>query len=484
MNNRVEQQQQGKLLGGSSAINGSAFVAPSPAGIDAWAKLGNPDWTYNKLLPYYQKVYSSPTIHSDTCQEMGVDYIDAGKTARHLNGPIKVSFPGLSQKHPVTRAWNDACRDMGYKTTAELFPTEAAGSRCYSAAIDPETGERSFAYSQYGLPASKRSNLTILTETMAQRVQFNSTSGHEAVAEGVEVLLASGSKQTIRANKEVIICAGALQTPKFLELSGVGSADRLKSLDIPVHISNPGVGENLQNHTMVTLNMELMPDVQPGNYIQTLTFLRLQDPEVQRAIFDKHHSAPEDAAFHAAVRSILDEPTGASAAAFMCFIGLPNFASVGVMQSIPFSRGACHIDSPDPSQSSQIDPRFFSNPVDLELLAHHLVTLEKLVATDKMARFFKRGGQRLPEGVKPITDLESAKSYLRDNATATYHSCGTAAMLPREDGGVVDQHFRVYGSRNLRVVDASVFPIITQANPMSTVYAVAERAADMIKSTG
>ena len=143
----------------------------------------------------------------------------------------------------------------------------------------------------------------------------------------------------------------------------------------------------------------------------------------------------------------------------MTFIGLPNFASLGVMQSIPFSRGNFHIVSAKSDNNPQIDPCFFSNLLDLDIMAHHLLALEQLPSTSPLNAFFKANGQRIPPNTA-VTDLHSARKYLRENAVTTWHSCGTAAMLPMEKGGVVDQDLIVYGTSNLRVVDASIFPVI------------------------
>lgn len=148
---------------------------------------------------------------------------------------------------------------------------------------------------------------------------------------------------------------------------------------------------------------------------------------------------------------------------------------LGLIPGTVFSRGSSHISSADPSQPPTIDPKFFANGLDVEVMARHLQTLEKLSSSGALQPFFKA------EGLPPAKDLEAAKAFLRDAALTMHHSCGTAAMLPREQGGVVDQELRVYGTKNLRVVDASVFPLIPHANPMTTVYAVAERAADLIR---
>ncbi|KAL8636576.1 MAG: hypothetical protein Q9226_009242, partial [Calogaya cf. arnoldii] len=152
------------------------------------------------------------------------------------------------------------------------------------------------------------------------------------------------------------------------------------------------------------------------------------------------------------------------------------------MLGIQFSRGSTHVTSASPDDNPRIDPQFFSNRLGLESMARHLLALEQLPSTSSLSAFFRENGQGLPAELT-VTDLPSARERLRQNAMTTHHSCGTAAMLHREKGGVVDQDLVVYGTRNLRIVDANVFPVIPQANPMSTVYAVAERAASLIKGT-
>ena len=339
------------------------------------------------------------------------------------------------------------------------------------------------AHSVYGDPASKRPNLTVITEATVIKILLSDSSPSKTVANGVKVSI-NGEVFSIKANKEVILSAGTFHTPKLLELSGVGERSRLGELGIPLIIENANVGENLQNHTMCMRTFELEEKVKVGEGIQSLAFLPLTDRVQQKKMFDNASPITDsDIAFHEVVRAIFDSPDEASCSVFMTFIGLPNFASLGVMQSIPFSRGSSHISTAKPSDDPRIDPKFFSNPLDLEMMAYHLLTLEQIPSTSPLSDFFKKDGQRIPPNTV-IMDLESAKNYLRDNAMTTYHSCGTAAMLPREKGGVVDQNLVVYGTANVRIIDASIFPVIPQANPMSTVYAVAERAANLIKGDG
>ena len=455
-------------------------MAPSRVGIEAWAKLGNPEWNYDALLPYYKRAYSIQPPSSDVCKTLGIDYVSNTEDSTRPCGPIHVSFPSLAQQNPIVKAWNDVLRSMGYKATVEPIPVQNAGNRCYSAAIDAQTGSRSFADSQYGKPASGRRNLTIITEATILKISFSNASSGKAVAREVDVSMDGGTYK-IKANREIILSAGAFHTPKLLELSGVGELSRLQKLDIAPVIENENVGENLQNHVWCMCTFELQEKVQVGNGIQSMAFLPLQG-QIQRELLDGAVPA-SDAERHAYFirRAILDSPDEASCCVFLTFIGEPNFASLGAIQTVPFSRGSSHIASSNPEDNPSIDPRFFANTVDLEIMANHLLALQAFPSTSPLSAFFKQDGQRLSPNTA-INDLESARSYLRENAMTAYHSCGTAAMLPRRAGGVVDQNLVVYGTSNLRIVDASIFPVIPQANPMSTVYAVAEKAADLIKS--
>ena len=354
------------------------------------------------------------------------------------------------------------------------------------AAIDPQSGKRCSADVAYEALASKRPNVTIITDATVLKILLESSTTGDAVAKRVEVST-SGETQSIAAEKEVLLCASGFNTPKLLELSGISSTELLNSLGIPLVVENRSVGANMQSHVMCLLTLELNEDVKAGEGIQSLAFLPLQDRAKQKELFQSMLSAgahEEERAneqdFQKVVRSIFEDPNEASCCVFLSFIGLPSRASLGLMQSIPFSRGNSHITSADPGQEPRIDPRFFSHDLDLEILARPLLALEKVGSSSALGRYFKQGGQRLPKS-DPIIDLKAAKSYLRDCAVTTYHSCGTAAMLSNDKERVVDQELRVFGTQTLRVVDISTFPVIPKANPMGTVYAVTEKVADLIR---
>lgn len=158
-----------------------------------------------------------------------------------------------------------------------------------------------------------------------------------------------------------------------------------------------------------------------------------------------------------------------------------NFFSIGCIQTHPLSKGSTHISSGDASAKPVINPNYFSNPLDIELMARHLLFCLQIRETEPLAKYFVPNGKR-SHAKAFINNLDEAKQYLRDTAKTTYHTCGTCSMRPREKGGVVDHNLRVYGTSNVRVVDASIFPLIPRGNIMSTVYAVAEKAADVIKA--
>ncbi|KAJ6132613.1 hypothetical protein N7471_007828 [Penicillium samsonianum] len=466
LNGREQDHPAGKVLGGSSAINGLAYVPPSPAGIDAWTKLGNPNWNWETLRPYLQKSYTLTKPESGLASSQG--------SKRDSQEAIQVSYPGAADKQgiPLSQAWAEAFQSEGYKPTDELLAEgKTIGTRNYTATIDPVSGFRSSADSTYGVIASKRPNVTIITETTVRRIIFSYDTGNTR-ATGLEAFH-DGEVITIQTKQEIILAAGALQTPKMLELSGIGNKDRLARLGIPLVIHQPGVGENLQNHVMSLIPVSLKPHegiagISPG--FKGLAFACINQEE-QTKLFAAlgNRSSPSNRV----VESILNNPNEASAMLFLV-VRSESTALLGTIPSFPLSRGSVHITSSDPNDMPVIDARFFDNELDLEILARHVQHLNQLSSAPALEPFFQTSAE--------VPDLAEIKVMLREKAAlTTHHVCGTAAMLPREVGGVVGQDLKVYGTENLRIVDASVFPLIPHANPIATVYAVAERAADIIR---
>ncbi|KAJ4256908.1 hypothetical protein NW762_009004 [Fusarium torreyae] len=519
---RIINEAQGKGLGGSSAINCQAYIAPSQAGIDAWGQFGNPGWDWAGLSPYYKKATTlSLPPDQDTRDHLGIDWID--KSCHGTNGPIQVSFPGVVE-NPLIKAWIDAFRGRDELTTNDPFSGHSVGGYSCCAAVDSSSKTRSYAGNAYGLPAAQRPNLRIITGAKVAKVTFK-TESDMIHATGVKASINGGELETFIPAREVILAAGVFNTPKILELSGIGNKDILKRHSIPVVVDLPGVGENLQDHLMTGVSYEVAEGVLTGDPLlrqepeaisqaQGLYFEHQKGPftiggiqshafmptpkGTSDELFPTHAGGPEDSELTKVIYSILDNSSESSAAWFMflaqanlhesgkSFTGsrfMPeNFASLGCSQSYPLSRGSTHISSTNIDAAPDIDPRYFPHPLDLEIMARHVQALENLRNAKELEPFFKLNGKRNHPDAFNIGSLEGAKKYVLDTATTSYHSCGTAAMLPKDKGGVIDAKLLVHGVSNLRVVDASIFPMITRGNPMATVYAVAEKAADIIKN--
>lgn len=406
------------------------------------------------------------------------------------------------------------------------------GSLILPDCINPETKQRSYSANAYLAPARYRANLTIWTKAQAESIIFDSSSD-AVVATGVEVTR-DGERVLVQARKEVILSAGAVHSPRLLEMSGIGDAKLLESLGIDVVVDNPNVGENLQNHPMCILSSEAHQ--QPG--FETLDKIFRQDEgavadameayAIQKAPFSRSGSnltaqlltpllEHEDNAsrlatllqkstrqdsfadiYQAYVHSLVSSRTEASA----CYMAIPgftgfasdgwmvppppgqeNYFSLGVVLAHPLSRGSVHLTSSSTgSPGLGIDPKYLSQPLDLEVMARHLQFAENMANTEPLASQLKLDGKRSPlaPAAGELGDLDVAKDYLRRTASGAYHFTGTCSMMPKAMGSVVDPQLRVYGCRNLRVCDASIIPLTPRTNIQATVYGVAEHAARII----
>ena len=520
------------MLGGSSAINLLAMVYPSRASIDTWARLGNRDWDWEHLLPYYWKFISYNKPSEQTAKDLGTDYFDESLQGR--SGPIQGTFAEFHG--PLSHAWLETFEALNLKVGEDQGAGNYLGGLSIQSAVDSKTMERSHAGSAYYEPIANRSNLHVFTETVVEKILLNTTDGGRTRATGVQISR-NNKKETKLASREVLLCAGVFQSPQLLELSGIGSSQLLKSRGIDIAIDNPDVGENLQDHPVTGVSLEVADGVQTIDmirdpeimgkmmeayataktgplsapthsvaYLPVVQFISNDGRnELQQILKDSlasniesHNQAlPSEASQYASLRSMLEDPKQASGfimtvpsqlhfeaethQEIFAITEPGNYFCLMAALTNPFSRGNVHIASALPGDLPLVDPRYLTHPLDLELLARHLRYCLTITSTKPFADYFKPGGARLPQGLDASTTIDAAKEHCRRNLISNNHPCGTCSMLPLEAGGVVNDRLRVYGVEGLRVVDASIFPMIPAGNIQTTVYAVAERAADLIK---
>ncbi|KAI9858036.1 MAG: hypothetical protein M1824_004502 [Vezdaea acicularis] len=335
-------------------------------------------------------------------------------------------------------------------------------------------------------------------------------------ANGVEFAADSSSiRQTISCSREVIVACGSLHSAQLLQLSGIGPSSLLNQYQIPVAVDLPGVGSNLQDHYLVgtfypynnvthspadlSTNPVLNEQAREEYYndktgpwtagspnglaFPALTAISSRAADVITSVTNQDPSTylvadvdPTVLSGFTAQKNILIKLLGSATSAAYEIIN-NNVGSLTVSIMHPFSRGTCHITSSDPFQPPAIDPRWGSNPIDIQILVEALRFNREILATPEMSELE-------PAQFVPTVDADdnSLVDTIKNGIRTEFHPSGTCAMLPQDLGGVVDPHLRVYGMQNLRVVDAGVFPLIPAAHMQAPVYAVAEKAADIIKA--
>ena len=512
-------------------MNAQALIPPSASNIDAWEALGNKDWNYATLAPYLKKPFSVKLPDEEIASHLQLSW--AKELASETDGPIQASFTDVKD-NPLGKAWLNTFENLGYPLTASPFSGKSIGAYSNVSTTNPMTKTRSCANAAYYLPVADRPNLTVILKAMVQKILLsNEKDGSEPTATGVEYVQ-DGTIKTISSQGEVILSAGVFNSPKILELSGIGDPDLLRKHSVEVKVTSPFVGTNLQDHAVAGISFEAADGVFTGDdmmrkdptvlkwamelyqthqagpfassglvsfgYLPTVDFSK--DTQTLKhflaSISESKLVHPLDKARLSFLYSLIehgDEGTGqfllfpaqSTAAGNDTTTGLDNdlqpgnFITIAAALSHPISAGTVHISSKDASIPPTIDHRYLSNDLDLEILARHIRYVETIAKTAPLSSLLKVNGRRAHPASFSNNDLNKAKEYAKIGAASNWHSCGTCAMAPRESGGVVDEKLRVFGVKNLRVVDASIFPLVPQCNLQSLVYAVAERASDIIK---
>jgi choline dehydrogenase-like flavoprotein len=498
-NNRSITHNRGKVLGGSSALNLLIWNRASSQEYDVWEKLGNRGWNWESMFP--EMLSAENFQRKNGVAQYGEDGVSYG-------GPVETAL--LENPPPHVQACIPTLESLGLEQNMESLNGDNLGTMYQPATHRLSNHTRS--YSVDYLPRAG-SNLVLMTNTSVAKLEL-SKNGTSATG----VVLTSGKK--IYARNEVILSAGSLLSPKILELSGIGRKDVLANAGIEQKVDLPGVGENLQDHLRIQTTYELRPNITGLDilrYNQTRAAIELELwRQNQTSLYQysgscygflKWHqttsnntkllrlaqsSADPSNAIDRMKLSLLSEPTSRAPDLQVVFgdgyigtRGYPanttsgygkKYATLlgGIMH--PFARGSVHISSAEASANPTIDPRYLSNEFDLEAAKQAAKYLRRMGTTSPFKELWVR---EYDPGFSTQSD-EQWETYVRENVSTFYHPLGTCAMLPKVDGGVVDPELRVYGVRNLRVVDASVIPIMISANIQTAVYGIAERAAGII----
>ncbi|PBK94871.1 alcohol oxidase [Armillaria gallica] len=508
---------RGKGLGGSSAMNFGIWSKPPREDINDWERLGNHGWNWETYEKYCDKAASYVPLES-----FAQVHKCGGTTWQDPRGigPLKIAHP--KSVPDVDVKLQKTFVSLGIPLASAPDRGEPNGTHVALNTVDPEAHTRTYSATAYLQPNLSRPNLMVLTKAYARRVITN-TEATLLTATGVE--FSYGEENIVHvahANKEVILCAGALKSPQILELSGIGRPEVLSNIGIPVKLPLDGVGENVQDHICASMVSQLKDDI-PDE-----TFDVLRDPEQAREhaeLFTKaegvsmmgvvnltfaplHSVSPRAAELIDNEKRVIEEnikarnyhPGLVDQYRLMLerldrkepgweFLGIPvylsslqppepgkKYYSILPISNYAFSRGTIHAKSDDPMVDPKFDPHYLEHDIDLQGLVDMVKYVRKLCDT---APYKDILAAEVVPGPEVRTDDEIT-TWLKKALSTVFHVAGSLSMLPREKGGVVDSELKVYGTTNIRVADLSVVPLHFSAHPQATVYIIGEMAADII----
>ncbi|KAL8929127.1 MAG: hypothetical protein Q9172_000562 [Xanthocarpia lactea] len=491
VDNRRLHYTRGETLGGTSGTNYMYYQRPNAGALDKCAEaVGDDSYKFDNLLPFYKKSahYTAPVLTANSTNDQDPNAWDPS------GGPLQVSHGKYVD--PFGTWVQPAVQKLGMQGINGLQSGKLLGSAYLPFTVDPNKGRRSSSESSFLQSLPRRARLQVFQNALAEKILLDKRN----TATGV-IVSSNGTRFTLKARKEVILSAGTFQSPQLLMLSGIGPAATLAKYNIPLRIDLGGVGFNLQDHFWFgTQYRVLVPTASAGiNDASSLALSRqayedsaagsLTIPSTGFLAWEK---VPDRNSLSPTTRNALDtsittdwpELEHIPIAAALGYqrnyqkedpMDGYNYATIGTLLAAPLSRGTVSISSASAADPPLIDPNYLSHPADVELAIISVRRQRELWAQMKNVTI---GNEYLP-GPAVESDADILQ-YVKNSLAPAPHAAGTCRMGKRDSQSVVDSKGRVYGAKNLRVVDASVFPVLPPGHPQATVYAVAEKIADDI----
>lgn len=459
LNGRKGYQPRGRVLGGSSSLNAMIYVRGQRQDYDHWAEQGNPGWSYDEVLPYFLRAE---------------DNARGASTHHGVGGPLHVM--DLPSPNPLGARFVEAARQAGYPINPDFNGASQEGVGPYQ--VTQKNGERCSAARAYLTPNLARPNLQVFTQAHICRIL---TEQRRAV--GVE-FVQQGQTRQLRARREVLLCAGALQSPQLLMLSGIGPGAHLQAHGIETVHDLPGVGQHLHDHMDVVQVLDA-PRLKESIGIsvsgarkaiqaafewrrQRTGLLTSNAAEAGGFIKSASTEATPDLQLHFVVAKLVNHARS---------LVLGHGLSCHVCLLRPLSRGSVQLASAQPMDAPLIDPRFLSHPDDLRRLVQGFKQMRDVLHQPALASL---GARETAHSAAAQSDTEIA-DFIRNNGDTIYHPVGSCRMGPGAMD-VVDARLKVHGMQGLRVVDASIMPRIVSGNTNAPTIMVAEKAADMVRA--
>ena len=458
LNGRSIEWPRGKVLGGSSSLNGLLYVRGQPQDYDRWSQMGNTGWGWDDVLPLFKRAEKN---------ERGADEYHGDQ------GPLSVS--NMRIQRPITDAWVAAAQAAGYKFNPDYNGADQEGVGFFQ--LTSRNGRRCSAAVAYLNPVKSRENLQIITHAQVEKVVIE---GKRAT--GVVYTDRSGKKHTVTARKEIVLSGGAINSPQILMLSGIGEAAQLAENGIEVMQDLPGVGKNMQDHLQARLvykcNEPTLNDEVGTLFGQAkigLKYLMFRSGPMTMAAslatgFMKTREDMEtpDIQFH--VQPLSAENPGKGADKFSAF-------TMSVCQLRPESRGEIRLQSSDPKAYPKIIPNYLATETDCRTVVAGVNIARKIARcaplTSKISQEYR------PHADLDMNDYDATLDWARNNTASIYHPTGTCKMGSGKDA-VVDERLRVHGIQGLRVADCSIMPEIVSGNTNAPAIMIGEKASDLM----